>query len=832
MSNFELIEQYLNNELSAEERAVFEQSLTQNEDLKSDFEFHQNLRKAIETEAYKSVIQQSTKNYKQWIKLKTGFIFAVIIAVFIAAVVVLSYSKLDEKSKEKCDIASSEDDSSFASKYLPIQKFALDNQKDTVIETKNGIMFFIPANACVDENNVVVNDKVEFQIQEALKPADIILAGLETRTNGAALETAGMFKLTANANGKPLKLNPKKKITTQIPTKKRNPNMQLYSGVVDKKGNINWVNPKPLENWLTPIDISLLDFLPIPYRENAQKIEGFTYQKSIVDSLYFSYIKSSQSSIGTVTYLNDLEVNSEQFDYFVSKLNLKDDKMYDIEFKLNNKNTIECNIIKENPKPNIELGKTLFIQNCQACHAINTKEVGPALYDIEAKHDRKWLRSFIKNSSKMIANGDLYANKIFKEYNYAVMTSFPTLKNEEIDAILDYVKAPNNQNDQYINPSSIKAIWDKKFNNTNIATREFERRIQLIHKTCNQAILDLYIKNLDKNLYEIDLLASKIAVNEVNLKKQFIDFANLKEGKVNNKGIDFQKLQTYYLKRFKAAEDLAKSRYQAEIQLKIQYQKKKETHNQIKIEREIDVLKQEIAQNEYNIKKQWGLNPEVPTTEILRKPKNVEYYTVSIGDFGWNNIDKLTSLRETFTLTNEKGKKATIVYTPLTIKLKEAQNYDRINAYLLSDKINSYLLFKNTNTVFKQNLNESFVNNVLIIGFKGKQLSIFEKSKIKGDTLLENVELKIIDKTDLENYLNKTYKTQANLDLNEDINFQQFDIEYNKAKIAKDKLNKIKNELYQYAFSCSIPTELSYTSIWDDTIDSVYVNRGGNVNLQ
>jgi anti-sigma factor RsiW len=46
MSNFELIEQYLNNELSAEERAVFEQSLTQNEDLKSDFEFHQNLRKA------------------------------------------------------------------------------------------------------------------------------------------------------------------------------------------------------------------------------------------------------------------------------------------------------------------------------------------------------------------------------------------------------------------------------------------------------------------------------------------------------------------------------------------------------------------------------------------------------------------------------------------------------------------------------------------------------------------------------------------------------------------------------------------------------------------
>lgn len=327
MSNFELIEQYLNNELSAEEKAVFEQSLAQNEDLKSDFEFHQNLRKAIENEAYKSVIQRSTKNYKQWIKLKTGFVFAVIIAVFIAAVVVLSYSKLDENSKEKSDNATSEVDSSFASKYLPIQKFTIDNQKDTVIETKNGIIFFIPTNAFVDENNVVVNDKVEFQIQEALKPADIILAGLETLTNGAALETAGMFKLTANSNGKALKLNPKKTITTQIPTKKRNPNMQLYSGEVDKKGNINWVNPKPLENWLTPVDMSLLDFLPKPYRENAQKIKGFTYQKSIVDSLYFSFIKSNNYTIGSISYLDNVNLTSEQFDFYISKLNLKDNKI-------------------------------------------------------------------------------------------------------------------------------------------------------------------------------------------------------------------------------------------------------------------------------------------------------------------------------------------------------------------------------------------------------------------------------------------------------------------------------------------------------------------------
>ena len=75
MTNFELIDKYINNELSAEEKLAFELSLTQNTELNSDFEFHQNIRKVIENEAHKSIIEKSTKSYKQWIKFKTGLFF-------------------------------------------------------------------------------------------------------------------------------------------------------------------------------------------------------------------------------------------------------------------------------------------------------------------------------------------------------------------------------------------------------------------------------------------------------------------------------------------------------------------------------------------------------------------------------------------------------------------------------------------------------------------------------------------------------------------------------------------------------------------------------------
>lgn len=93
-------------------------------------------------------------------------------------------------------------------------------------------------------------------------------------------------------------------------------------------------------------------------------------------------------------------------------------------------------------------GKTIFNQNCAACHALNRKMTGPALANVESRLaeeeglDREWLYRWIKNSSGMIASGDSYANKIYNEYNQAAMNAFPTLSDADIDNILAYTAAP------------------------------------------------------------------------------------------------------------------------------------------------------------------------------------------------------------------------------------------------------------------------------------------------------------------------------------------------------------------------------------------------------
>ena len=92
-------------------------------------------------------------------------------------------------------------------------------------------------------------------------------------------------------------------------------------------------------------------------------------------------------------------------------------------------------------------GKSLFNQNCAACHSLTRKMTGPALANVESRLledeglDREWLYSWIKNGPRMIKSGDAYANKVYEEYGQAAMTPFPTLSNTDVDDILAYTVA-------------------------------------------------------------------------------------------------------------------------------------------------------------------------------------------------------------------------------------------------------------------------------------------------------------------------------------------------------------------------------------------------------
>jgi mono/diheme cytochrome c family protein len=87
-------------------------------------------------------------------------------------------------------------------------------------------------------------------------------------------------------------------------------------------------------------------------------------------------------------------------------------------------------------------GEKLFKQHCASCHSLSTAKVtGPGLEGVASRvPGGDWLHKWIKNNKKLIQSGEPYAVKI-SGFAESEMTIFETtLSDEEIDAVIKYVK--------------------------------------------------------------------------------------------------------------------------------------------------------------------------------------------------------------------------------------------------------------------------------------------------------------------------------------------------------------------------------------------------------
>jgi mono/diheme cytochrome c family protein len=96
----------------------------------------------------------------------------------------------------------------------------------------------------------------------------------------------------------------------------------------------------------------------------------------------------------------------------------------------------------------ITAGEALFKANCKSCHKVKEKYVGPALAGVEKRVPSiQWLKDWVHNSSKVIASGDEYGNKIYNEFAKSQMTAFTSLSDDQIMNIIAYVQDAANKVD-------------------------------------------------------------------------------------------------------------------------------------------------------------------------------------------------------------------------------------------------------------------------------------------------------------------------------------------------------------------------------------------------
>jgi cytochrome c2 len=778
----QLIENYLKGNLSNADTLAFEKKMSTDKELQKEVQVQSDLMKGIERAGLKQSAGNAFKKYKFKKNLKNWGLGGLTVTIIALSSIIL-YTSLDHTKENAAQPLPELNEQgeklwSDADKYLPLQNFELDTEKDTVVETKDGIVIAIPAHSFLTAAGQSATGTISLEVKEAIHASDILKAGLNTKSGDQLLETGGMFYINARQNGNSLKIDPKNGLRAQIPTNEVKPGMQLFEGKRMPDGSIDWIKPKPVVKDLIPVDILSLNFYPPDYLDSLRSWRYNDKDKKFTDSLYYSFAAHTANSLSQSLSEQDYTITSSEAD----------------------------NVLK---------GAELFRRHCSSCHSTGSGKVtGPGLEGVVSRvPGGDWLHKYIKNNEKLIKSGDPYAVKI-SAYAESQMTIFEsTLNDEEIDAIIKFIKNNDNnyfdsnsfpeQHEKIINPAKIKAIWDVHFQNTLVSTKEFEERLSSIHQTCEEHIFDIYLEHLDKNLCTLDSFAafSESLVNSP-LRSKFLEFAARGDGKVKNGHKNVELLKKYYLEKSKIyTEAITKTRnefWKKQHELDQEVSEKQEEHLEKESERIVENYKKELDINLTEAYRQLGKEkPTVVFTEAT--------YAAEITTTGWNNVDRAVveslNTRTTLDYTDpDSGKKAVIKYEPITITVTDHKNYDRVLVYLLPDEFSSFMRVKNKNEVFEERVTNLMTYKLVCIAYKGEESFYYSQDNVKPGAL--SVSLIETSNADIQNNVNKFGKGNQVKAMNDELKYEAFKKQEAKRQTQLMQLKELTDKTRGVIFPC------------------------------
>ena len=830
----EQIEQYLLNEMSTSERAGFEKELAKNPDLKAKVDAQQTVMDLVEHFALKQSAKSSFKSYK--IKaLITKTIITLVILGAVGAIGFFGFKYLipEEGSERYSDTAApvgfvfddNDSLSSLSNQFLDKSIFTINTETDTIVENQDGVVIYIPANAFDTDRN-----EVELLVQSAIHAEDIMYAGLSTTSNGDPLETGGMFYIDANADGK--RVNLVKELTVNVPTNDKKPDMQLYEGVKTAEGDINWVKPKPIETDLIPVDITGLDFYPPEY-ENTMNSFGHS-QKAVLDSVYYSFafdnhpatINNFSPKLGE----KPLEQNEATHAIEPQRNNYQQPKSENLQTSAIEMPNSVYDVIKWDFKTDYLGNNTYDI--VMTAHQIDGWHIysqvqpeGGASYPTRFEFSKSDKYKLIGNTREYgtVTHGGKFPERIFDgdkavfKQRVQVNAYCNVTINYEFMACLEACFAPEfatmvvslNPIDSLsldlddtpgINPASVKTIWSKKFNNTILATTEFEARMPWIHQSCNQRVLDLYVNNLTLGLSEIDELVIPLVGGEV--QQAFNVFSKKGHGRVKQSSRAAKKLSRYYDKKRKAyAKALAmteqqywrdqqkqdlehmnntrESKWRAHENKTEVYQKELEKNLQ-KVYRKLNYTKPEPASTSASntFANLDGEAAEEDSTETFSlatryiSPPPRATYQVRVVRMGWCNIDRAiaqttmaTKNRQNLTIINGNTS-LEIAYNKWTGKVNNHQDFGRIYVYNLPKTFNSYVKLPGRGGQYHYKLNADVNYTTMVLAWTKTDLFFAEQVAEAGT---QEFELKAISKAEFDQKI-KNSRASVN-DLGNELEF-------------------------------------------------------------
>ncbi|HRD53267.1 MAG TPA: energy transducer TonB, partial [Flavobacteriales bacterium] len=179
-------------------------------------------------------------------------------------------------------------------------------------------------------------------------------------------------------------------------------------------------------------------------------------------------------------------------------------------------------------------------------------------------------------------------------------------------------------------------------------------------------------------------------------------------------------------------------------------------------------------------------------------------YVANITNPGWWNVDRAvfqaTADRKSMRFTDQqRGKTATLTYTPLTVEVSARASFDELFVYLIPEELNSFQRINERDGSFEEQLNALFTYDLLCLGMKGTEQFAFT-ARATGQSRITAS----LSPTD-DNGLRKMLRTKGNveeslLDESRFLTHSAGDRARRKSNADRDRLRR---ELMPVVFPCA-----------------------------
>ena len=675
---YEQIDNYLSNNMSADELSAFKNQLTKNPELQQMVENQKLMIQAQQRKILRSEIVAIANG--------GGFSYGnvlggIVVAVALTAAVwfgtrpevvnkiinttelaieldTISDEAVSTSNVEKLSYAEDTECGGHKTWVAPdSQIFPINPSKGATIEGKQGMLIIVPKDAFIDDKGILIKTPVELELVEALTLEDMVLYDLATLSDGKLLESGGMFYINPTSNGENVNINPQRPFYIEIPTNEVKPGMMAFKGEVAEDGTLNWIEPKPLKKFLARIDLNNLDFLPEGFDGGVEDGLPFKRHKKIsenlIDSLYYS--------------LTDIEEVNE----------------VKLSGKTKGESSWSGNAL---PKGNVTVTGKINLLGKGIATVYLGNENGSSV--VKSTSDGNYIFSKIPADAYRLNVVTSYVN--LGKVNYEVVYSADvTVKNQGVVQLKDIVLnegvgnsdiLSNSQADLSlidnknrnevcgVDPLTIKAIRTSNFANTYVATSEFEERLRVLHKLDNgQELLDVYLSRLGEDMY----ISDSIVMTKVqgDYKTVFNNYYNEKLTNLKDAEIHQEQMSAYYNKK--------KKEYAGSIQkLRNDLNKKdlkqiKELREQLNISRDNyrASLKLNSPKNDLdnsNSKRASAIAKLVSKLPARNAVNSPQTYSTAWASAGWVNIDSyfkmLAKGSQDVKILAKNGEESTQVY--------------------------------------------------------------------------------------------------------------------------------------------------------------------------